>query len=50
MHRKDWFEKADLPVKYVGYSTCFRKEVRRWGRQGAAILLYYCRRSWVGVL
>lgn len=31
MHRKGWFEKSELPIKYVGYSTCFRKEVRREG-------------------
>ena len=27
MHVGEWFEKAQLPVKYVGYSTCCRKEV-----------------------
>ncbi|CAD7696014.1 unnamed protein product, partial [Ostreobium quekettii] len=26
LHRKKWFDKEDLPIKYVGYSTCFRKE------------------------
>ncbi len=37
LHRKDWFEKADLPVKYVGYSTCFRKEVGSHGRDTLGI-------------
>lgn len=37
MHRKGWFEKADLPVKYVGYSTCFRKEVGSHGRDTLGI-------------
>ena len=26
MHRRQWFEERELPLKYVGYSTCFRKE------------------------
>lgn len=26
LHRKKWFNKEELPLKYVGYSTCFRKE------------------------
>lgn len=37
MHRKGWFEKADLPTKYVGYSTCFRKEVGSHGRDTLGI-------------
>ncbi|GLC51005.1 hypothetical protein PLESTB_000455800 [Pleodorina starrii] len=37
MHRKGWFEKADLPIKYVGYSTCFRKEVGSHGRDTLGI-------------
>lgn len=37
MHRKDWFEKADLPLKYMGYSTCFRKEVGSHGRDTLGI-------------
>lgn len=44
LHRKDWFEKADLPVKYVGYSTCFRKEVGSHGRDTLGIF------RWVGGL
>ncbi|PSC72955.1 Serine-tRNA ligase [Micractinium conductrix] len=37
MHRKDWFEKGQLPIKYVGYSTCFRKEAGSHGRDTLGI-------------
>lgn len=37
MHRQQWFEKQDLPVKYIGYSTCFRKEVGSHGRDTLGI-------------
>ncbi|GAX82987.1 hypothetical protein CEUSTIGMA_g10414.t1 [Chlamydomonas eustigma] len=37
LHRQGWFEKGDLPVKYVGYSTCFRKEVGSHGRDTLGI-------------
>jgi seryl-tRNA synthetase len=37
MHRKGWFEKADLPLRLVGYSTCFRKEVGSHGRDTLGI-------------
>ena len=37
MHAGEWFEKAQLPVKYVGYSTCFRKEVGSHGRDTLGI-------------
>ena len=26
LHSDEWLQKADLPIKYAGYSTCFRKE------------------------
>ena len=32
MHRGEWIEPADLPFKYAGYSTCFRKEAGSHGR------------------
>lgn len=32
LHRGEWFEKAQLPIKYIGYSTCFRKEAGSHGR------------------
>jgi seryl-tRNA synthetase len=51
MHRKGWFEKADLPLRLVGYSTCFRKEVGSHGRDtlgifrcGGALKVLY---SWI---
>eukprot|EP01024_Parvocaulis_polyphysoides_P013760 TRINITY_DN1541_c0_g1_i1.p1 TRINITY_DN1541_c0_g1~~TRINITY_DN1541_c0_g1_i1.p1 ORF type:complete len:470 (-),score=89.55 TRINITY_DN1541_c0_g1_i1:190-1599(-) len=37
MHRNGWFEKADLPVRYVGLSTCFRKETGSHGRDTLGI-------------
>jgi seryl-tRNA synthetase len=37
MHRGEWFEKHQLPVKYVGYSTCFRKEAGSHGRDTLGI-------------
>ncbi|KAG1654588.1 hypothetical protein FOA52_008735 [Chlamydomonas sp. UWO 241] len=37
MHRQAWFEKADLPKKMVGYSTCFRKEAGSHGRDTLGI-------------
>lgn len=40
MHRKGWFESKELPLKYVGYSTCFRKEVGTHGRDTLGIFRY----------
>ena len=37
MHRKQWYEEAQLPRKYVGYSTCFRKEAGSHGRDTTGI-------------
>mmetsp|Transcript_14680 Transcript_14680/g.31958 ORF Transcript_14680/g.31958 Transcript_14680/m.31958 type:complete len:456 (-) Transcript_14680:582-1949(-) len=37
LHRQGWFEKGELPIKYVGYSTCFRKEVGSHGRDTLGI-------------
>ena len=31
-HKDTWFQERELPLKYVGYSTCFRKEVGSHGR------------------
>lgn len=31
-HRGDWLNPKDLPVKYAGWSTCFRKEAGSHGR------------------
>jgi seryl-tRNA synthetase len=37
MHRKKWYEAKDLPVKYAGFSTCFRKEAGSHGRDTLGI-------------
>lgn len=37
LHRKQWFEEKDLPLKYVGISTCFRKEAGSHGRDQLGI-------------
>ena len=37
MHRHLWFEEGQLPLKYVGYSTCFRKEAGSHGRDTLGI-------------
>lgn len=31
-HRGEWLEPKTLPIKYAGYSTCFRKEAGAHGR------------------
>ena len=37
MHRRRWLEEPELPLKYVGYSTCFRKEAGSHGRDTLGI-------------
>jgi seryl-tRNA synthetase len=37
LHRKGWFERSELPRRYVGYSTCFRKEAGSHGRDTLGI-------------
>lgn len=37
LHRGEWFERNQLPIKYVGYSTCFRKEAGSHGRDTLGI-------------
>jgi len=37
MHRKQWFEDHQLPKRYAGYSTCFRKEAGSHGRDTLGI-------------
>ena len=32
MHCDEWLKKADLPMKYCGYSSCFRKEAGSSGK------------------
>nr|XP_006820952.1 PREDICTED: serine--tRNA ligase, cytoplasmic [Saccoglossus kowalevskii] len=36
-HRDEWIPTADLPIKYAGYSTCFRQEVGSHGRDTRGI-------------
>merc|ERR1712025_1273939 len=31
-HRDEWISEKQLPIKYAGYSTCFRQEVGSHGR------------------
>lgn len=37
LYRNEWFEKQQLPIKSVGYSTCFRKEAGSHGRDTLGI-------------
>jgi len=32
LHSDEWMEESDLPVRYAGYSTCFRKEAGAHGK------------------
>lgn len=32
MHLGEWLNPGDLPIRYAGYSTCFRKEAGAYGR------------------
>jgi seryl-tRNA synthetase len=32
-HRKEWIEPKDLPIKYAGWSSCFRKEAGGHGKE-----------------
>lgn len=32
LHRKEWIEPKDLPIRYCGTSSCFRKEAGAHGR------------------
>jgi len=36
-HRNEWLPEADLPLKYMGYSTCFRQEAGSHGRDTRGI-------------
>ncbi|KAI0442400.1 seryl-tRNA synthetase [Xylaria telfairii] len=31
LHSDEWLQTTDLPIKYAGYSTCFRKEAGKHG-------------------
>lgn len=36
-HRGQWYDEKQLPLKYVGYSACFRKEVGSHGKDTLGI-------------
>jgi seryl-tRNA synthetase len=38
MHQDDTFEAKDLPKRYVGFSTCFRREAGSYGKDTKGIL------------
>ena len=38
MHQDDTFEAKDLPKRYVGFSTCFRREAGTYGKDTKGIL------------
>ena len=37
LHRDEWMDPKELPLKYVGVSTCFRQEVGSHGRDTRGI-------------
>ncbi|EGP84842.1 unnamed protein product [Zymoseptoria tritici ST99CH_1A5] len=37
LHEGEWLNKEDLPIKYAGYSTCFRKEAGSHGKDAWGI-------------
>lgn len=38
MHQGEVFEEKDLPLRYVGFSTCFRREAGSYGKDTKGIL------------
>lgn len=38
MHKDEIFEESDLPKRYVGFSTCFRREAGSYGKDTRGIL------------
>jgi seryl-tRNA synthetase len=38
MHAGETFEEKDLPLRYVGFSTCFRREAGSYGKDTKGIL------------
>jgi len=38
LHRKEVFEETELPVKYAGYSACFRREAGSYGKEAKGFL------------
>ncbi|MEA1927767.1 MAG: serine--tRNA ligase, partial [Candidatus Auribacterota bacterium] len=38
LHRDEILEEADLPIKYVGYTPCFRREAGSYGKETRGLL------------
>ncbi len=38
MHADEIFEKKDLPIRYIGFSSCFRREAGSYGKDTKGIL------------
>ena len=38
MHRNEILDEDDLPIKYVGYSSCFRREAGSYGKESKGFL------------
>ena len=38
LHREEVLDEKDLPVKYVGYSACFRREAGSYGKESKGFL------------
>ncbi|KAJ5645536.1 Serine--tRNA ligase cytoplasmic [Penicillium longicatenatum] len=37
LHSSEWLQESDLPIKYAGYSTCYRKEAGAHGKDAWGI-------------
>ncbi|KAJ5928009.1 Serine--tRNA ligase cytoplasmic [Penicillium verhagenii] len=37
LHSTEWLQESDLPIKYAGYSTCYRKEAGAHGKDAWGI-------------
>lgn len=37
MHQGEWLQEKDLPIRYAGYSSCFRKEAGSHGKDNWGI-------------
>ena len=38
LHRDEWLDAADLPIRYVAYTPCFRREAGSYGRDTRALM------------
>jgi len=38
LHRNEMLAEKDLPINYVGYSACFRREAGSWGKESKGFL------------